>query len=106
MKFENTHLSEKDKVEIVKQKQQETQKVLDTTLKPKKGHTLFEVNLMEKTIELATFDELPNVNYEDALKDQFAVKRKITKKSNCIYILALNKKNVIKILHRDYNITF
>jgi hypothetical protein len=106
MKFENLDLSDKDKVKVVKQKQAEIQKVLDTTLKPKKGHTLFEVNLIEKTIELAIFDELPNVNYEDALKGQFAVKRKITKKPNCIYITALNKKNVIKILYRDYYITF
>ncbi len=105
MKLEKINLSEKDKVQIVKQQQAETQKVLDVTLKPKKGHNLFEVNLIEKTIELATFDELPNLNYEDALKGKISVRKKITKKENCIYILALNKKNVIKILNRDYNIT-
>lgn len=104
MKLEKIYLLEKDKVKIVKQQEAEVQKVLDTTLKPNKGHTLYEVNLIERAIEVATFDELPNINYEDALKGDMSLRKKLTKKENCIYILALNKKNVIKILNRDYNI--
>jgi len=34
-----------------------------------------------------------------------SAEKKITKKENCIYISSLNKKNVIKILKRDYGIT-
>ena len=105
MKFENKNLLEKDKIEIVKQQQAEIQKVLDSTLKPSKGHTLFEINLIDNTIEIAKFDELPNVKWEDAIKGKISVQRKITKKQNCIYISALNKNNVLKILKRDFNIT-
>jgi hypothetical protein len=103
MKFGDKNLLEKDKLEIVKQQQAEIQKVLDRTLKPKKGHTLFEVNLIENSIQTATFDELPNVKWEDAVKGQISLQKKITKKPNCIYISALNIKNVLKILERDFN---
>jgi hypothetical protein len=101
MKFGDKYLLEKDKLEFVKQQQAETQKILDSTIKPSKGHTLFEVNLIENTIEKAIFDELPNVKWEDALNGRISTQSKITKKPNCIYISALNKKNVLKILQRD-----
>jgi hypothetical protein len=105
MKFGDKDLLDKDKIEQVKQQKAEKQKVLESTLKPSKNHTLFEVNLIQNAIEIATFDELPNVKWEDALNGQISVQKKITKKPNCIYISALNKKNVLKILKRDFNIT-
>lgn len=101
MKFEDQKLLKEDKIEIVKQQQAEIQKVFDSTLKPKRGHTLFEIDLTANTIQKAIFDELPNVKWEDALKGQISAQKKITKKPNCIYISALNKKNVIKILERN-----
>jgi hypothetical protein len=103
MKFGDKDLLKKDKIENVKQQQAKIQKVFDSTLKPKRGHTLFEVNLIENTIEKAIFDELPNVKWEDAVKGQISLQKKITKKPNCIYISALNIKNVLKILERDFN---
>lgn len=105
MRFGDSDLLVKDKTEIVKQQQAEIQKVLDNTIRPNRGHTLFEINLVENTIQKAKFDELPNVKWEDALKGQISVQKKVTKKDNCIYISALNKKNVLKILQRDFNIT-
>ena len=102
MKFRDL---EKDKLEFVKQQQAEIQKIFDGTLRPSKGHTLFEVNLTDNTIQKAIFDELPAVKWEDALRGQISIQRKITKKNNCIYISALNKNNVLKILKRDFNIT-
>lgn len=101
MRFGDKDLLQKDKIEILKQQQAEIQKIFDSTIKPHKGHTLFEVNLIEKTIEKAEFDELPIIKWEDALNGQISVQRKITKRSSCIYISALNKKNVIKILKKE-----
>lgn len=95
---------EKDKIEQVKQQVQQIQTVFDYTLKPKRGHALFEVNLLSRTIEIAQFDEQPIVKYEDAVKGKISTKKKITKKENCIYISALNKKNVLKILQKLTNI--
>jgi hypothetical protein len=91
----------KDKIENVKQQIKEIQTVFDYRIKPQKNHTLFEVDLVLKTIEIAKFDELPAVKWEDAVKGLISAQKKITKKENCIYISALNKKNVLKILKRD-----
>lgn len=93
-----------DKIEITKQQVQEIQTVFEGKMKPQKGHTLFEVNLEKQTILKAEFDELPAVKFEDAMKGNIVAKKKITKKPHCIYISALNIKNVIKIMERDYNI--
>lgn len=96
----------KDKVEQVKQQVQEIQTVFDYKITPQKNHTLFEVNLKLKTIEIAEFDELPAIKFEEAMKGNIIAQKKVTKKENCIYISALNKKNVLKILKRNFNINF
>ena len=95
---------EKDKIEQVKQQVQEIQTVFDSNIKPQKNHTLFEVNLNLKTIEVAEFDEIPAIKFEEAMKGNIIAQKKVTKKENCVYISALNKNNVLKILKRDFGI--
>jgi DUF438 domain-containing protein len=95
---------EKDKIEQVKQQVQEIQTDFDYKIIPQKNHTLFEVNLSLKTIEIAEFDELPAVKFEEAMKGNIVSQKKVTKKENCVYISSLNKKNVLKILKRDFRI--
>ena len=95
---------EKDKIEQVKQQVQEIQTVFDYKIIPQKNHTLFEVNLSLKTIEIAEFDELPAVKFEEAMKGNIVAQKKVTKKENCVYISSLNKKNALKILKRDFGI--
>jgi len=95
---------EKDKIEQVKQQVQEIQTVFDSKIKPQKNHTLFEVNLNLKTIEVAEFDEIPAIKFEEAMKGNIIAQKKVTKKENCVYISALNKNNVLKILKRDFGI--
>jgi len=94
---------EKDKIESIKQKQIEIQKVFENKIFPKKKNTLFEVNLKLKTIEIAKFDEIPAIKFEEAIKGNLIAQKKVTKKEDCIYISALNKKNVLKILKREFN---
>jgi hypothetical protein len=94
----------KDKIEITKQQQEEIQKIFDNRITPHENHTLFEYNLISKTIDIAVFDNTPEIKWVDAVKGNFSINKKITKKDNCIYISALNKSNVIKILKRDFNI--
>jgi len=96
----------KDKLERVKQTRAEIQKVHIGTMKPKRNHSLFEVNVVLKTIELANFDKSEAIKFEDAKFGKISVNKKLTIKENCRYIPALNKKNVIKILKRDFNIIF
>lgn len=89
-----------DKIENIKQVSIEKQTVFLGSIKPKKGHTLFEVNINSKTIEKAVFDEKPPLKFTDAKLGVKSCSKKITRKDECIYISALNKKNVIKILKK------
>lgn len=93
-----------DKIEITKQQIQETQHVLEGRMRPNKNHTIFEVNLQEETIVKAQFDKLPEVSFTEAMKGNIIAKKEITKKPYCLYIPALNTRNVKKILKRNYNI--
>lgn len=95
-----------DKIENIKQVIIEKKTVFLGTLKPKKGHRLFEFNYNLKTITEAVFDETPPLKFEDAKLGVKSSSKKITKKEGCIYISALNKKNVIKVLKRELGIDF
>ncbi len=99
MKLE-TEKQEKDKIENVKEQVQEIQTKLEYSFNPQKNHILYEYHLANKTLEVVEFDELPNVKWEDAVKGNISLQKKITKKENCIYISALNKKNAIKKLNK------
>lgn len=115
------HKKDKDKVEYVKQQIQEIQKVLDYRIIPKKNHILYEINLSKKTIEIATYTApKTTIMWHEALTMYHKVsfnkidlnnvttitKSEVIKQENCVYVFALNKKNVIKILERDFNIKF
>jgi hypothetical protein len=95
---------ETDKIENVKQVSIENQTVFLGTARPKQGHTMFEFNFKLNTIVEAQFDELPALKFTDAASGQKSSSKKITKKPDCIYVSALNKKNALKILKRDLNI--
>lgn len=95
----------KDKVEVSTKMQQETQRVLVGRIMPQRGHTVFEVNLEKGTIVPAEYDEQVlklDLNTFKAPQK----KRSLTKKEHCLYIPALNKKNVVKILKRNFGIIF
>jgi hypothetical protein len=84
--------------------------VLKTELKPKRGHSVFELNLTTAIIDYAEFKEektviLPNVNIftgkeigvtHKAVKD-------IIEKENCIYCTALNFLNADRRFHKMLN---
>lgn len=95
---------QKDKIENIKEQVQEIQNVFIGRIKPKKGHTLYEINPIKKTISVAKFDEQPALKFTDAMNGFISANKKVTKKEGCIYISALNVKNAIKILNRDFGI--
>lgn len=81
--MKETETKKLDKIEIVKQQKKDIQRILVGSVKPQKNHTIFEVNLVEKTIEKATFDR----------DFTFGQKNKsISKKENCIYIASVSKR--------------
>lgn len=108
---------EKDKIEIVTQKEIDKKQSIIGRIKSIKGHTIFEVNIVEHTIKKAVFEEDLAVypkekyksegigiqTYKDGSKkmviDKLPIRsRKLIKKENCIYVSALNRKNLIKKL--------
>lgn len=89
-----------DKTEISKQQIKEFQRILTGKAKPQNNHTLFEVDLIEKEIRLAEFDEIPPLEWSKAVKGDVSLTKSVTVKPNCVYILALNKANVLKILNK------
>lgn len=104
--MKETEIQSQDKIEIVKQTSIEKQTVLLGSLKPKKGHTMFEINLKLKTITEAVFDSPATLKFGEAVKGNVSSKLKITVKPDCIYISALNKKNALKVLKRNFGIDF
>jgi hypothetical protein len=96
----------KDKTEISKQQIKEFQRILTDKIKPKKNHTCFEVDLISKEIRIAEFDEVPPLEWRKAVMGNVSLTKSVTTKPNCIYVLALNKANVIKILNKkNINLT-
>jgi len=96
MKVEKEH---EDKIEQVKQSEIQKQLVYIGSLKPKKGHTLFEVNLKLKTIEHAQFNYGSTISFEHAKAGRAKSEKSVIIKPDCTYVSALNKKNAIKKLN-------
>jgi len=81
----------KDKVVIVSQAEQKKISRFNGSIKIHKGHTLFEINLEEKSIVAAEFESKDYVvDGRNSLK--------VLEKKNCVYIPALNEKNALKKL--------
>lgn len=104
---------ETDKIENVKQVSIEKKQVLIGRNIPHNGHKVWEYNKETHEIILASITDVPKVIYNTTLKTnninyyakhKIETKGKVQVQKNCIYITALNKKNVIKILKRNYGI--
>jgi len=101
MKDFNTSIKETDKIEVVSQSAVKKEvKLIGQQLK-KPGHTLFEYDKVTDVIKIATFKKqdlvLGSIN-------SLTISHKLDFKENCIYVQALNKKNAIKRLGRDFGI--
>jgi hypothetical protein len=90
-------LSEKLANEQVVKKTQEVEHTFDSSVKPFKGHTLFEINIKTGKIKVAEFIEEKILDWFDALKSiESGWTRNVVKKKDCIYISAASKKSAIK----------
>jgi hypothetical protein len=115
MKDKDFQLLHSDKIEIVKQQQKKQNLVLLNKIQPQKNHKLFECDTINKIISLAKFQPpRTDLHYNEAIqwKNEIdlnnpttSTKAKVLIQPNCIYISALNCKNVVKILLRDYHLS-
>lgn len=89
----------KDKVVIVGQREMKKEVKLHGTVRPHKGHKLFELNLKTKEVKEAEFEQL---DY-DVKQKTSGKRKKVLMKESCIYISALNEKNALKKLFKSIN---
>ncbi len=90
MKIEK-HIIEKEKEEVVAQVPVKSENLL-ASLKQHKGHTLFEFNTITGEITEAVFESV-DASFPLSDKTGTAVRKKVLKKTGCVYISALNRKN-------------
>jgi hypothetical protein len=88
----------KDKIEIANQTQIEKQKKLVGQIQLQRGHRLFQVNTNTGEIKEASYDTKDYVIGKDL---KLFKNKSLTINNDCIYIEALNIKNVIKKLKRN-----
>lgn len=88
------------KAKEVRKKEQKEKKTLKKVgrVVPRRGHTLYEVNMVEQTIEKATFEK------QDYVAGEKAPTKKVVMKKNCVYISALNEKNLKKKVLKIYGV--
>lgn len=102
MKFDINH-KENNNIQIEK-KQFEHKENFVKRIIPHFNHKVFEYNKISKELNEAEFNNTPTIKWEDAVKENYGVYRKIIQKENCVYFSALNFKNAKKILKRDFGI--
>ena len=99
MKLEDINVNEKNDIESVIKVKQEIEIKFDSDLKPKKGHTLFEIEVSSGKIKEAEYFQEDSIHWFDMihqLKNGF--RRKVLKKKGCVYISALNQESALKRL--------
>lgn len=86
----------KESIVETKKKEQEKKQELIGTIRPHRGHTLFSVNKKTLEIKKAEFEKL------DAAWTLKKQNKKVVVEQDCIYIPALNRKNLIKKLKKQF----
>ncbi|MBP9720571.1 MAG: hypothetical protein KBD02_04850 [Bacteroides sp.] len=88
MKVDKITPDNPDKLQVVQQAPVKTETLMDS-IRPFKGHTLFEINCSTGNIIAAEYEEI-NATLHGG------VKKKVIIKENCLYISCLNKKSALK----------
>lgn len=89
---------------VIEKKQYENKEIFIQRITPHRNHKVFEYNKETKELSYAKFNNIPTIKWEDAVKENYGIYRKIIKTNDCIYFSALNFKNAVKVLKRDFNI--
>ena len=87
MKTDKILLEEQDKMEVVAEVPDKSEKIIDSNRRHK-GHKLFEINPITGKCNEAQY-ETATVNLNGGTR------LKVIRKQDCVYILSLNKKNAL-----------
>jgi hypothetical protein len=86
----------KEEIQEVKKVDQQKEHQYLGTMKQHRGHTLFSINKKTKEIKKAEFEK------QDFVVGQPKPNRKVIVDQDCLYINALNMKNLIKKLRKEF----
>lgn len=89
MKIEQVIQDSPDKIQVAQQVPVKTETLVDT-IRPHKGHTLFEIDCSTGEINAAKYEQI------DGVFSGVGVRKKVLIKENCLYISCLNKKTALK----------
>ena len=89
MKIEQVIQDSPDKMQVAQQVPVKTETLVDT-IRPHKGHTLFEIDCSTGEINAAKYEQI------DGVFSGEGVRKKVLIKENCLYISCLNKKTALK----------
>jgi len=89
MKVEQIISDNPDKLQVVQQVPVKTETLVDS-IRPFRGHTLFEIDCSTGNIVAAEYEQI------DGLFSGTGVRKKVIIKENCLYISCLNKKSALK----------
>jgi len=90
MRVDKTEINDRDDVNVVAEVPVKTQ-VLYATIRPHKGHILFEINPFTGSCIPAVYESI-DVEIGVAV----CVRKKVLKKDKHVYVSALNQKNALK----------
>jgi hypothetical protein len=90
---------EKAGIEAVEEKKQKQEITFTGSIRPLKGHTLFEINTRTLEVREASYNEHKRITWHSALrflKGEISLNKEVIKNKDCIYISALNPTNALK----------
>lgn len=91
--------SDKQSIEVIQEKKQQQEFRFDSSLRPVRGHTVFEINTKTFEVKEAEYKKHERITWWEALKiynGEDVLKKEIIKEKDCVYISALNAKNALK----------
>ena len=95
----HTRIGNDNRVEMNVKKQQGIEKFLDGTLKPKRGHFVWEIN--ELTLQVKRAEYKKNTVALNFMAE--TPPEELMKLPNCIYIPALNARNAMDKYNKNHN---
>lgn len=94
--FKHNKLSERQQIESIVKKKKDIEFKFESSLSPKRGHSVWEINLETMEINLAKFVQKKNLHWFDAIKFlKSGFKKDIVINSNCVYISSLNRESAL-----------
>ena len=94
--------SERIQIESIVKKKKDVEYKLEGSIKPFRGHQIWEINLETMEINPSSFIKRKNINWFDALRFiKSGYSKDIQIKKNCVYISALNKKTALDRFEKE-----